>query len=196
MAYQKEFGTLKLVAHNLISYRGEDLSRVPFQERLQPLAELIEELRGQGLENVLFERLIMRGKFSYFQEVVAAGGEGIVAKKLSGFESDFFKVKRQRTWDVVIVGWQEGKGKFAGVVGALRFGVFKDGRLVEVGKCGGLVDELRVQIAVNPEAYIGRVIEVEGQEVNAQGHIRFPRFGRFREDKLPEECTFERLFDA
>ena len=194
--YQEEYGALKLLVHNLVSYRGEDLARVPFGEKRRLLLELVAALKlGNGLESVFVESLRTVGKYDFFQEVVADGGEGVVVKKLSGFESDWFKCKRQRTWDVIITGFTEAKpGKFGGLIGAVRFGAFDDnGNLVEVGRCSGMVDEQRMAFTIAQESYIGKVMEVEGQEISSHGRIRFPRFVRLREDKPPTECLLRDL---
>jgi len=194
--YQREHGPLQLICHNLISYRGKDLACIPFGEKQRLLLELVMALKlGRGLENIYGETLYTKGKYDFFQRVVANGGEGVVVKKLSGFEKDWFKVKRIHTWDVVITGFTEANpGKFEGLIGAIRYGAFDDnGNLVEVGKTSGMVDDQRIAFSTAREFYIGRVIEIEGQEIGSHGRVRFPRFYRLREDKLATECLLQDL---
>ena len=74
-----------------------------------------------------------------------------------------------------------------------RYGAYDDGKLVEVGKCSGVTDEQRGIFAANPDAYLGKVIEIAGQEISSHGRIRFPRFVRFRDDKPVEECLLQEL---
>jgi len=195
IAYQQEHGNLQFVCHGLVDLRGEDLTHIPFGDKLGDLWAILESLRAQGLSNLLFERLVKVGKYSFFQEILAQGGEGVVVKNLRGLEEDFVKVKRVKSWDVVITGFTEGKGKYQGVIGAIRYGVFRDGKLVEVGKASGMTDAERAMFAANPDMFIGKVIELKGQEIGSEGRIRFPAFQRFRDDKLPEECLEEHLVD-
>lgn len=191
IAIQEQHGPLKLICHNLVSLRGESLSLVRFGEKLHHLEDAVQSLRAQGLDMLSKENLIAENKYHYFKTIVEQGGEGVVVKNLKGYDSDFVKVKKFSTWDVVIMGFTEGKGKYSAVIGAIRYGAFKDGQLVEVGKCSGMSDQERRLFAVSPEAYIGKVIEVKGQEIDSRGGIRFPAFIRIRDDKLPEQCLIE-----
>jgi ATP-dependent DNA ligase len=191
--FQREHGPLNLICHNITSLRGQSLSRVPLGEKLPHLSDIVESLRYQGLGIVLKEILITTGKYDYFKAILANDGEGVVVKNLKGYDADHVKVKRFKTWDVVIIGFTEGKGKYSTVIGAIRYGAYKDGKLIEIGKCSGMTDAERVIFAVSPDAYIGRVIEVRGQEIDSKGGIRFPAFQRIRDDKLPGECLVESL---
>jgi len=193
--FQRQHGSLKLVCHNLVGLRGESLLHVPYGERLPYLADIVTSLRSQGLDILIKEELVTIGKCDYFQMIIAQGGEGVVVKNLRGLDADLVKVKRVKTWDVVIVGFTEGKGKYSTVIGAIRYGAYKDGKIVEVGKCSGMTDAERAMFAVTPDTFIGRVIEVKGQEVDSKGGIRFPSFQGIRDDKRPEECLVEDLVD-
>jgi ATP-dependent DNA ligase len=77
-------------------------------------------------------------------------------------------------------------------IGAIKFGVWKNGKLVEVGQTSGLDDALRDEISKNRDKYIGRVIEVEAQHIinKETGSLQHPRFVQFRDDKNSEKCTF------
>lgn len=193
ITFQNQCGPLRLVCHNLLWWKGESLLHIHYGDRIPALDDIVDELRSQGLDTLLHEQLINCGKYDYFRGVVAQGGEGVVVKNLRGIDKDFVKVKRVKTWDVVIVGFTEGKGKYSGVIGAIRYGAFKDGQIVEVGKCSGMTDAERAMFAAAPQSFLGRVIELKGQEVGSKGRIRFPAFLTIRDDKPPEECLIEHL---
>ena len=78
-------------------------------------------------------------------------------------------------------------------IGAVVFGVWKDGKLVEVGRTSGMDEETRQLLSENREEYIGKVIEVEAQGLidKNKGSLQHPRFICFRPDKSSEMCTFE-----
>ena len=78
-------------------------------------------------------------------------------------------------------------------IGAIKFGVYKDGELVEVGQTSGFDEATRELISKNKESFIGTVIEVEAQHIIDKeiGSLQHPRFVCFRKDKSADMCTFE-----
>lgn len=84
---------------------------------------------------------------------------------------------------------------FMGWCGGIRFGVWKDGQVFEVGTCKGLTEEVMEDLKQNGDEYIKekRVFEVLAQEIidKKKGSLRHPRFLRWRDDKSHEQCTFE-----
>ena len=78
-------------------------------------------------------------------------------------------------------------------IGAIKFGVYKDGELVEVGQTSGFDEATRELISKNKESFIGTVIEVEAQHIIDKeiGSLQHPRFVQFRKDKSADMCTFE-----
>lgn len=99
--------------------------------------------------------------------------------------NDLLKVKKMQTLDLEITGYEEGDGKFSGMLGAF-YVRYKDGNTVKVGS--GISKALREEIWRNPESYIGKIIEVQYfEETTNQGggiSLRFPVFNDFRPDKL------------
>lgn len=60
------------------------------------------------------------------------------------------------------------------------------------GDLSGLSDE----ILSNWGDYVGMVCEVGGMEIDAEsGHIRHPKFIRWRDDKIPQECNISQVLD-
>ena len=84
--------------------------------------------------------------------------------------------------DLRIVGWNEGKGKYEGMIGS--FVCRTDDCEIQVD-VAGISDDIR---ADSPFNYLNRIIEVAYFDVSVnkqtgQKSLRFPRFVRFRDDK-------------
>lgn len=123
------------------------------------------------------------------QEVLSLGGEGLVLREpnalyYSGRSSNSLKVKQKQDAECSVVGYTEGKGKYSGMVGALRCqllaGQFsaltsaKD-RIIKIGS--GLTDLIRAEPPI-----IGSVVTFQYMGFTAKGLPRFPVFLRFRLD--------------
>lgn len=85
-------------------------------------------------------------------------------------------------------GWKNG----------LRLSAFnKDGECINVGRvASGLSDANRKEMTLNPEKYLGKVVEVSCMSVNKKDKtLRHPVFIRVRDDKNPSECLVEEIFE-
>ncbi len=193
--WQKQHGNAQYKAFDILKYGRTEVIESTLRERRILLTDVILTLRARGIKDIDIETLVTTNKRIFFERIVAAGGEGVMVKDLNaqyhpGMRSNgWTKVKRVDSWDTVIVGFTEGKGKYEGVIGAIRYGFMENGVLKEAGKSSGMTDAYRAMFASDPASYIGRVAEIEGQEIGKNGAIRFPRFLRLRTDKLPEECS-------
>jgi len=147
--------------------------------------------------------------------------EGAIAKQrsalyLPGERKGMVKVKRVRTIDAVVAGWRPGKEE--DTVGALILALYDGEQLRVVGHCSGLsASEKRRLVsffapyesgergAADPSRWssgkdlewVGLrpelVIEIDFDHVSA-GRIRHgAKLRRWRDDKLPTECTFDQL---
>lgn len=84
-----------------------------------------------------------------------------------------------------------------GYANAFAIGAYdEDGCLRHIGTvASGLNDELRKDMAENPDNYIGEVISVTCMSVDKEGHsLRHPRFTQMRPDKSAVNCTFGEVF--
>lgn len=80
---------------------------------------------------------------------------------------------------------------------SMVLGLYKDGELVEVGKvASGLTDTIRKDMSENPDNYIGQVVEVEAMSTTKDGALRHPVFIRMRDDKDPQDCKYEGVFNV
>jgi len=94
--------------------------------------------------------------------------EGLIIES----EGLLYKVKGTETFDVPVIGVQEGTGRNLGRMGAL---------LTPMGKVGGGFTDAHRELYYKD--IIGKIIEVECMELTPDGKFRHPRFVRLREDK-------------
>src|SRR5207248_1849242 len=116
--------------------------------------------------------------------VTKLGGEGLMLRKPgSAYErtrsATLLKVKKFLDAEAVVIGYEAGKGRHKGRVGALR-ARFGNGKEFEVGT--GLKDRERE----NPPA-VGSIITVKYQELTKDGIPRFPVYVGLRPDGNPNQ---------
>lgn len=123
--------------------------------------------------------------------------------KAGGQYGEWWKVKVEPTIDCVVMGTVPGKkGKYEGMVGALRLGLYPKRILVrkavslkEVATASGMNDEQRHEMTRMDQngSLQGRVAEVQFQRVGSGGRLLHPRFVRWREDKHSKDCLLDQL---
>jgi len=231
---QKKSGWLRYYVFDCLKYKGKDLQSLPYSERIEYRHKAIEEWQ-KHIEDSDFIREVKYcesedKKKDLLYSAWKNGLEGIVLKNLkSEYEQDsrsancWIKVKKERTFDVVIMGYDmperftlrktkdetAGKKVFdkqsqewrwecenrfyqKGWIGAIRYGAYDSGKLVEIGTTSGMDDSEREELSKNQKKYIGQVIELAGQEFMKEG-IRHPRFIRFRFDKDSKDCLLSEI---
>jgi DNA ligase-1 len=119
-------------------------------------------------------------RFNY-QSALSVGYEGLVIKNPDAPYQrkrswDWMKMKQIETIDVPVIGWFEGTGKYAGMMGGVTIEL-PDGTECNVGS--GFSDEDRA----DPEQFMNKIVEVEYHQKTDAGSLRHPRFVRVREDK-------------
>lgn len=200
------------VVFDLLAEDDESLLERPLRERRARLEALAKEI---GVE--LSELSPDPGRAEEWMRTT----EGTIAKQLDaiyepGKRRGMAKVKREREIDCVVLGWRPGKEE--GTVGSLILGLYDGGELRPVGHISGFRMEMKRKLrellapletgdrgSAEPSRWTGGrdlewvalrpelVIEV-GYDHAASGRIRHgARFRRFRDDKAPEECTFDLL---
>jgi DNA ligase-1 len=122
----------------------------------------------------------------FYLDALDTGYEGVMVKDPNGlYEFDrtraWRKVKPTTTYEGVVVETYESKigtkreGTFAGF-----WIVLPNGIPTRVGS--GFTDAQKEEINQDPEEWVGKIAEVEGQPpLTKEGKIRFPTFVRFRE---------------
>lgn len=89
------------------------------------------------------------------------------------------------------------KAAYYGWAGALRLGAYdKAGNLVSIGRVSsGLTDNLKADLAANPEKYIGTVVEVNCMSLDKENKsIRHGYVSRLRSDKPAQDCKIQDIF--
>jgi len=102
---------------------------------------------------------------------------------------DWWKVKPQKTIDCIVTGFKDGNGKYLGGVGALKVSAYINGRLVEIANVSGMSDDVRWDIDEKDD--LGRVAEIEYQELGNGRRLIHAHFVQWRDDKPDEQCTYD-----
>lgn len=123
---------------------------------------------------------------SFYDAVIASGGEGIVLR--SGSEE--WKVKPLVDAEARIIGYKDGKGKYLGKLGSYVVTAINGEADGSTFKLGGMSDAERS----NPLP-IGSVVRFEYSGLTASGKPRFPRCAGSRDARtmLPEQVSAEVL---
>ena len=141
------------------------------------------------------------------ERILSEGGEGIILKDTTaiyGEPKKWVKVKKEINADVVIMGYEDAKEistksdgtvsvtkyHLQGWIGAIIFGQYKDGTLVEMGRTSGFDDETRMLLSEHKKKYLGKVIEIKANEREPEGAFRHPQFKQFRFDKEAKDCVY------
>ncbi len=147
---------VSMFCFELLYADGEDLTRLPYLERRARLAQAIApsaRLQLATAEEVSDEAALE----TVFEQAVAEGCEGVICKSVAGTAHyqagargwQWIKLKRDYrteltdTLDLVVVGGLAGRGRRAGMYGALLLAVYDPGadRFQTICKCGtGLSD--------------------------------------------------------
>lgn len=122
--------------------------------------------------------------YAFYQNCRSFGFEGILLKDMealpfTGRKHLWQKVKPVETYDLEVIGVEEGTGKYERHVGNLicRYGDTE----VRVGS--GLTDSQRKVWYVNPDIIIGKTVEINCMEQSSMGKLRHPRLIQVRGDK-------------
>lgn len=217
---------IAFVAFDVLVRGSESLVDKPWRERRAALEEIVKELDGSI---TVKEAATIDGPEALdaaFDRARKAGNEGLVLKRTDApYEAgkrgqSWLKVKKATaTLDVVVTAAEQGHGGRAKVISDYTFAVWKDDKLVDVGKAySGLTD---AEIDTLSRHFVETTIEQRGGwrrvtpeiilEVGFDGiqrsdrhesgfALRFPRILKIRTDKTIDECdaleTVEALFLA
>ena len=99
-------GSIVFVAFDLLINDGEDIRKLPYLERKKRLKLLIPHSN----ERVRYGEHVESGGATMFKSVTAAGGEGIIAKRMTapyntGRSNNWIKIKGELREDALIIGF-------------------------------------------------------------------------------------------
>lgn len=169
---------LTYMVFDILFLQGQDLRDTPFAYRRGLLVDVLHDINPY-VSVVEVEEPSIENHSKFIEQY----GEGSVLKVLSSSyagkrHKSWLKWKAEETIEVRIIGYKDGQGKFAGLIGAIEFRA-ADGT---IGNCSGMDDEMRVWISNHREELKGTVIEVKHYGRLVDG-FRHPQFVRLRADK-------------
>lgn len=199
---QAERGFLHYALFDILFYKGKDLRNLPLAERRKWMEQVTDDWGNPFVKPV---PVANGSKRKFLEDIWEGGGEGIILKHADhryGQHLRWIKVKYEATADVVIMGYKAAREmskkvtgtisptKYAerGLIGAIVFGQYRDGQLVEVGSVSGFDEALREQISANKNVYVGSVIEIRHYGREPTGAFRHPQYLRPRPDKNAADC--------
>lgn len=151
-----------------------------FSERVQRIKEIVEQAQWPQLVAVEQVRVADRAALKKkLDAVVRGGGEGLMlhradAPYLTGRSDALLKLKPLQDTEAVVIEHVAGKGKYAGMMGALRVRA-PDGKVFMIGT--GFTDEVRKK-----PPPVGATITFTHRGLTKTGVPRFASFRRIRED--------------
>lgn len=184
-------GAVTYSVFDVMAVGGTSACSLPFVSRRKLLEQAFD--RGE------FDAVVLTPQLAATPEALdtalAAGFEGLMIKRIdapyvSGRGKGWLKLKGTQTEDVIITELpHDGEGKYAGQVGAVVFSQIVDNRLVVKGRCSGMDDATRRDLTLNPERWLGTVLEVKCYGIMPTGGWRHPIWLRPRTDKPALECV-------
>lgn len=156
-----------------------------------------ESITESQVISVIDTRVVysMQDAMAHYRELVANGEEGTILKHpdllwKDGTSKDAVKLKVEADVDLLVVGFEQGKGKFSDMVGSLTCETADGGIRVNVS---GFTDGMRKHITENVDQWIGnKVITVRANDImeaDPVSSLFLPRFVEVREDKDTPDTT-------
>lgn len=183
---------IKYVIFDMMFYGDLDIRPLSLKERREALEKVIA---GNESDKVMLSPQLEATQENH-EALVAEGYEGSMVKTLN---SPYMSGKRGKGWyklkatdeaDVVVMGFKPGQNGFAGMVGAIEFGQYRNGALEYRGRCSGMTMQVRQDMTANPDKYLGTAISVAYMGIMPSGALRHPQFKRHRTDKPVTDCDW------
>ncbi len=198
MSHKKNKDDSSMVFHvfdamPFIDWKEQDCA-MALRDRTELVEELVRQVDHPSVKQVPGVDVKSDGEMlKFYSEKLDEGYEGIMVKDLGAQytfkrSASVKKLKPVTTYEGVVVGSYEGTrgSKREGLWGGFEV-VLPNGIVTRVG--GGFSDKLKAEIGLDPVAWIGKIVEVEGQPepgtndgLTKDGKVRFPVFIRLRDE--------------
>lgn len=205
ITYKAIRGTIDEKECSLVRFAPWDIvdksQTLTYEKRLQSLYLSVHQARQKGVDKVIQIQTTkvetMTDVERLFEEALARGEEGVIAKNLCGLwepkrSKNLCKFKAEETADLLVVDWEPGQGKYEGQLGALVCET-SDGKIrVNVGS--GFSDEQRRYIT--KDNAVDRIVEIKyntkiTKKDGGVDSLYLPRFLQFRVDKTVADSSNE-----
>jgi bifunctional non-homologous end joining protein LigD len=181
---------------DVLRLNGVSLTGKTLEQRISLLDTVQAKLQCEHIVFLPWAKSSL-AKRSLYESILSSGKEGIMLKRLDATyiedgrpSNNWYKAKKSKCFDCVILGFTKGQGRYAMRIGAIIFGQYRDGKLIQLGQASGMSDSIRGLMSKYPEQYLGRVAEIKGMERLRSGAVRHPQFVRIRTDKRPSDCQW------
>lgn len=187
---------VKLFVFDCLQINGKKITDKSLRHRLSELLSISHKLISEHII-ILPYATTPHQKRKLLDKVTAQNGEGIMLKRLESPyiegarpANTWFKMKKSATYDCVVMGFSLGMGKYNKQIGAVKFGQYVEGKLIELGQASGMNDNIRRDMTFNPSKYLGQVVMIKGMERLKSGSIRHPQFAGMHIGKHPLQCIW------
>lgn len=221
IAHQIEHGFLQYNVFDILQYGFTPLNSEKYRYRLNTIEGINFPQGFKVLETYYWKPEYGENFRGLLEQLWEEGKEGLVLKNLnSTYEQGkrspcWLKLKEVKDFDVIITGFQEPTREYSGKapanwmykengenvtkpyfnkwIGAIEFGLLREGEVVKIAEAKGISDADQEYIKANREELIGTVISVKAQGIidPKTNSLRHPRFKCFREDKDASSCVWE-----
>ena len=193
---KEENRLVKMFVFDLLSLNGQDYTNEELLGRVSTLDVLGKQLASPHIIMLPWAHK-PEDKRELYNRVLQQNSEGIMLKRYDALyiqggrpSNNWYKKKKSAKFDCVVIGFTKGAGKYNNRIGAIVFGQYVDGKLVEIGQASGMSDGIRSDMSLCPDKYIGKVITIKGMERLKSGAIRHPQYIDLNYTKQPEECIW------
>ena len=187
---------VKLYVFDVLRFLGKDLTGKTLHERLGFLLTAKTRIYSKHIIYLPYA-FSTKEKQELHQSIIAKNKEGIMLKRINASyvlggrpANNWYKFKKSASFDCVVMGFSKGKGKFNNRVGAVIFGQYVNGKLIELGQASGMNDQVRAKMTESPKDFVGRVVLIKGMERLRSGAIRHPQYLAMRFGKDPKQCRW------
>lgn len=210
----QKLDTAKFAVFDCLFINGKDIRNEPYIERLRFAKQVVETIHYEPMHLIEFmnndyqpdSRIYKATTIKSYLDwqtcmtkaVETYGFEGIVIKSLNKTYYDkgaSLKCKKFETVDLVVIDYQQGRGKYENTIGALVVGYYEPetNSFVRVSNVNCSTDEERQYWKDNWTKLQYSVIEVKCQEITDKS-LRHPVYVRRRNDKDYAMCTKQTIF--